>query len=282
MLEKLSTLFDHLHIDQWRDGLEILFLATIFYKISVWLYQERTRNLLIFFYLYYASIITCKVVDLPILSFLLFAGAPIVAMLAITFHQETLQRNFVMYRKRILLSEQNQYDWLELMMRNALHALNSGQDWHILIEHTHDLSSLLATCHVLEAQASESLFSIITTSSLYKPNELIWIKSKGSVHAINTRIIKTQDLLWYDQAIQNFPEWKQHALAITLKTDAIICKALPEWRAFDVIIAGKVFEQISAQQVLKLLSKHLNYTYAQGDMIYEKRSHPTSYHKNTP
>ena len=263
-----------LGISDWRDCVEIALLSTAFYALCTWLSRDVTRPLLGIVYGYCCLTIVCRTLDLVTLTSLLLASAPIIAALAILFHQDTLQRRIIMYRSRINASPKETTDWLELIIRSGLIALNQGKEFFIIIEHHHELTSVLQTELLLKTTISDSLLSVVTSSSLYSSSSALWIKSNGYLQGINVQWNITEHQMWHDEHVKELPLWKQDALLMTLKTDAIICKALPESRAFDIVIAGKIFERISATQALMLMKKHLNYhpTTPEGGITYETSS----------
>jgi len=255
----------------WRDGVEIAILSIGFYQLSLWLKQDQTKPLLSLFYGYCLLGIACKLLGLTTLLALVLYSGPIWAIFALLVHHDSLQRRLIMYRSRSNYTKATSSDWLEVIMRSGLIALNQKKEWGIIIEHHHELEAALIAPYIIKAPLQESLLTVIASSSCYQATAYLWIKNNGILHACNAQWNLVDAGQWHDQPVKDLAVWKQDALLMTLKTDAIVCRALPEARAFDIIIAGKIFEQISATQALTLMKKHLHYQphAAQGGPVYE-------------
>ncbi len=79
----------------WRDCLEIIFFASLFYYLTLWLKKDKTKNLLPYFYGYCLITFCAYMLELTTVTSLLFLFTPAAVMLFILMHQDTLQRNIV-------------------------------------------------------------------------------------------------------------------------------------------------------------------------------------------
>jgi hypothetical protein len=278
----MFTFLHSLNITDWRDIVEITTFTLVIYAISAWLKKDRTRPLLSFFYGYCCALMICYALSLTVLLTILIAGAPILAMLTIIGHQEALQRRFVLHRKPHAAATTSQ-DWLETLIRFGLIAINQGKEWFLIIEHQHELDSVIKSTHIINAPITEEILSVIATSSRYQSGSLIWIKNSGIIHGFNAHWNLESHKEWHSPEIKDLPLWKQDALLMTLNTDAIVCKVIPDRRTFEVVIAGKIFDHISATQALALMRKHGNYQPSrfQEGIVYET-SHSSSASQRTP
>ena len=86
---------------------------------------------------------------------------------------------------------------------------------------------------------------------------MIWINQQGKLVSINSTWRTNLDEAWISKEAENMHIWKQQALYITAKTDALIFKVNPLTRSFDLVNEGKIIEGINAEQISSFLKNNL-------------------------
>ena len=240
----------------YRDILEILFFASAIYYIQLWLKRDTQRNLILGFYIYCALFFASYYADLPVLRFFLFVFAPAIAMLFIILHQETLQKNFISLTKpaRVDLETSN---WIDELVMCCLTALNKHKDAIIVLERHDPLKSLIHSPYFIYAELKKDVFDILLEKQLPGNQHMIWINQQGKIVSINSSWKSQIDDEWVTQEAEHLHAWKQQALYITSKTDALVLKINPLSRSFDVIINGNIIENMKAETVTVYLKKRL-------------------------
>ncbi len=234
----------------WRDILEIIFFSTLFYYVALWLRKDKQKNLLWYFYGYCTCTCLAYYLQLPVLRTFFLLCSPVVMMLFIILHQETLQRNFVALRN-ITPPPLAKTDWLETLLRSCLVALNNNTPITCVIEQTDALTEFLHTPFFINAPVNDELLNTLITSKAYIQDTLIWVNAHGTIIGLNAR--------WnISSTKKSLSTWHDNALIYTAKTDAIILHADPISRTFTVTIDGIHNENITAHHVHSFLQKYIN------------------------
>lgn len=260
----------------WPDILEILFFSTIMYYFSLWLKKDRQKNLLLYFYSYCAIVLTTHHLHLTTVSSFLFITSPITIMLFILFHQELLQRNFVMLRN-IKTSHPEQGDWLETLLRTTLVAVNNNKEIQCIIEHHDSLATIVTTPLVLYADLQKNLLDMLLESDAFDQHKMVLVNSHGRLLGINASWNAQLHESWIADDVKSKEKWQQDALFFTAKTDAIIFKITPANRSFDIVAQGKIFNNVSAPLALKTMQKYLQATAPKGEINHGNQSKKSSY-----
>jgi DNA integrity scanning protein DisA with diadenylate cyclase activity len=250
--EILSSLGQAFTTFEWRDSLEILILSSFVYYFLRWLKKDTQKNLTVTFYAYCALFATSYYAELPLLFSLLSSTVPLALTLFIILHQETLQRNFVMF-KRPLAKEAQKASWIDELMRGCLTALNNNKELIILIERNDSLKNLLYAPCLFYADLKKDIFDIMAEK--HTPEYMMWVTHDGKFVAINASWRINLHEEWVSKEAAALHKWKQDSIFISSKTDAIIFKVKPLTRTFDLITQGKVFEDLSSEQLLALIQK---------------------------
>lgn len=240
----------------YRDILEILFFASAIYYIQLWLKRDTQRNLILGFYTYCALFFASYYADLPVLRFVLFVFAPAIAMLFIILHQETLQKNFISLTKPVRIDLETT-NWIDELVMCCLTALNKHKDAILVLERNDSLKSLIQAPYFIYAELKKDVFDILLEKQLPGNRNMIWINQQGKIVSINSAWKTQIDEEWVAQDAEHLHVWKQQALYITGKTDALVLKINPLSRSFDVIINGDIIENMKAETVTVYLKKRL-------------------------
>jgi len=240
-----------------KDLVEILFFTIVLYRFSLWLKKDLQKNLVPYLYAYTSAMILAYYVPLPTVNYFLLIGAPVALILLITIHQEMLQKNFIAL-KNYIPAKIDHTDWLETLIRSSLIAINNNQSIRCVIEGTDNLQQFITTPLTLHADIKQELLDIIFSSPTYTENTLIWLNAHGTIKGINAHWHVNYDDDWLSHDMQKLEQWKQDAIFFTHKTDALIFNITPTTRTFELIVRGKVFENVSAPHIMYLIKKYLN------------------------
>ncbi len=235
----------------YRDIVEILFFAAAIYYIQLWLKKDKTRNLILWFYMYCALFCASYYADLPVLRFVLFVFAPALAMVFIILHQETLQKNFITLSNPAVPLDDKGH-WINELIMCSLTALNRHKDIILVLERNDHLKSIIHAPYFIYAELKRDVFDILLEKQMTGHEYMIWINQHGKIVSINSSWKTQLDEEWLSQETQKMHLWKQQALHITSKTDAMVLKINPLSRSFDVINQGKIIEQGTHQELLEI------------------------------
>lgn len=253
-----TTLVSYCSIDTilmyWRDILEIGLFYAAFYYAACWLKKDTQKNLIGYFYAYCIIIVGAYTLDLPTLTYCLFISSPIVIMLFILMHHDTLQRNFIAI-KNITVTPQPSRDWLTLILRGALKTLNANTAALILIEHTDSLASYLTSDYVLDAPVTHGMIELICDEQLLNPQTMAWITSAGTVHAVHA----TWKNPWTTTNYSQSAAWIENALAHTTHTDALVLFLNPTNHTCSLVLKGIIHEHLSLEHAALLIRSHIKY-----------------------
>lgn len=240
------------------DSIEIIFFSIGIYYFSLWLKQDRQKNLLFSFYGYCSIVFSCYYLNLPTLTLFLFITAPIAIMLFILFHQELLQKNFIALAAINALKPEEENDWLETVIRGCLIAINNNKTIYGVIENKDSLASML-TCHMpLYADIQKNVLAMTLESSSYDQEKMLWITAQGKLLGINTQWNNSPSDIIASNNVAMLALWQQEALFFTHKTDAIIFSINPSSRSFTLIAQGKIVNQVSAAHALTTIRKFIS------------------------
>lgn len=241
----------------YKDFIEILFFASVVYPILLWLRKDEQKNLLTIFYGYCFLFFTAHYADLPVIRFALFLTAPLIAIIFIIMHQETLQKNFVMLAKATARTDSPDH-WIDELMKCCLMALNRHKEIVLVIERNDQLKSLIHAPYFIYAELKKDVFDILLEKHIPGNDYMIWINQQGKLVAINCTWRTHLDEAWISKDAQNMHLWKQHALFITSRTDALMFKVNPLTRSFDLVLTGKLSEALNAEQAASFIKKNFS------------------------
>lgn len=267
----LATLFTY------KDCIEIALCAIGVYYFSLWLKQDRQKNLLFSFYGYCAVIFGCYYAGLPTITSLLFITSPLAIMLFILFHQDLLQKNFIALAAINATSAEHEGDWLETVIRACLVAINNNKTIYGVIEHRDSLSSMLTTSVPLYTDVQKNVLTMALESSSYDQEKMLWLTAQGKLLGINAYWnVSPSDIIMENNTAM-LAIWQQEALFFTHKTDAIVFSINSTSRTFTLIAQGKIVERIHAQHACTIIKKFLSDSqYPKGGTTHEIQ------HKKTP
>lgn len=234
----------------WRDAVEILFFATTLYYSALWLKQDRQQPLLGYVYGYLALALGSYFFGLFTISYALFAIAPAAIMVFVLVHQKTLQRNYVTLRNLTPRKQTQQNNWVELVVRSCLVAMNNEKPVTCVIEQRDNLHQFIWAPFILSSFVQPGLLELLLQTPSYDPNTFLWLNHTGSLQAMACR--------WQqfgDTAQQT--NWQEDALLYTAKTDAVVMHADPVTHTFSIIADDKCIDQLSAPQAVRIITSYV-------------------------
>lgn len=267
----------------WRDILEISFFSSLFYYFSLWLSTDIKKNLVFMFYGYWAITFAAYFLQLTSIAHFLYMYAPVACLLFIIVHQEFLQRNFITLKNIIPATQQSPSDWITLLMRICLQTINKNKEIIILIEQKDSLQTLLTVPFSLETQLDETFLALLIDSPSYDQTKFIWLTNQGQLIGINATWKRNIHQEWFDKQVQRSEPWKQDALAITHKTDALFLGIDPLSRTFTLINQGKLIDQLQGVTTVRLIKKILASSSDKKELFYdviEKNSNKQAHTEN--
>ncbi len=247
----------YFHIYGWRDILEIVFFSGVLYGFSLWLKADQQKSLLLYFYSYCTLLTGCYVLSLNTAGTALLAFSPVVLVTFIVLHQETLQKNFISFLS-LTPQKSSPQEWIELLVRGCLVSAGNHKAVLCVIEKKDSLATILSSSYPFDTFLTEGLLQLISSSTIFHQEELLWLNDNGKLLGINARWKKTSIESWLTEEVKEQPMWLQDALFFTTKTDALFFRVEPTNRTFTLIAQGKIVEQASAHNALKTIKKYLD------------------------
>lgn len=252
-----------------RDIVEIIFYSVVLYGFCRWLKADKTKNILVYFLAYCTLTLVAWVVQLPTLTPLLFAYAPVALLLFIVLHEKTLQRNLVTLCT-ITPTKIQPEDWLDTLLSSSLAVINTNKSITVIIEHQESLEHFLDAPFFINADIGKGILDILLSSTSYDEQKMVWIDTNGRVRGINVSWINHHEKMQLRPA---HALYKENALFYTLQTDAIVFNAHHLSRNFTLIINGQETAHLSAHQVQTMIKKQLS--------IKTSKKHKGAYRENT-
>lgn len=240
----------------WRDIIEIAFFTVTSYYIVRWLNKDTQKNLARYFYLYCALALGSYYAYLHVISLVLFFSAPIVAVLFLIVHQQTLQKNFIVGKTLTPKSDASD-KWLEEVIQASLRGVNKNKTILCVIERADALNVFFTARCTFNAPVTRELLNLLMNTTPDDEMTTIWVSHTGLLIAINPHWHAGYDEIWASQQMNPLHRYKQDALLISQKSDAIITVISPETRLFDVLVGGKGFDNISAGYAFSLIKQHI-------------------------
>lgn len=251
-----DALQDILSFHSYSDYIEILILTSVIYFFQKWLSLDTQKNLLLLFHCYCFFLISIYYYSLPTISLISFYSIPLVFLFFIIIHQNTLQKNFITLQKIADKPSSLTINWIQELVQLALQSLNLKRDIIFVIEGKESLTNLISCSSAFYADFKKDIIEILLDKHIVSPHTFVWLTYNGKCVSINNTWNYEIEKEFINQNSTLNTHWKLYGGHISLKTDALIFKINSLSRNFDVILKGKIVEQISAEQLLKILIKY--------------------------
>lgn len=250
---------NYLQIYSTSDCIEILFFIFVMFKIAVWLNKDHTKPLLLYFYSYFATLFSAYYFQLPTVYHLMLVTAPIYFILLIVHHQKNLQKNFILTKNKALSPTKTSHkEWLETLVRSCLIASHHRKNITCVIEQLDSLDTLIDKPFVIDIPIQKKIIDMLLESVSYDDNKLITIDRNGTIMSINAlwSDLIANELIFSHIHERQLP--KEYAKVATAKTDAILLHINSEHQHHFIAHQGKIIENITIDQALKLIKKLLH------------------------
>lgn len=270
---------DYLQIYSLKDILEVSFFIFCIYKISTWLNKDHTKPLLLYFYGYFATLFSAYFFNLSTMYQVTLASAPIFFTLLIVHHQKNFQKNFILSQQKPINPGQIPHkQWLEILVRSCLVASHHKKNITCIIERNDDISPLLEKPFTIDIAIQKQIIDMLLESAAYNDHKLIWVTQHGHLMSINASWsdLVINELIFNQISPQQLPQ--EYAKVVTTKTDAMILHINTEQTFNFVAHQGKIVENLTIDQELKLIKKILH-TKPADDITVKGTSHVEN--KNT-
>ena len=249
---------NYLQIYSSIDAIEIIFLIVTIFKISSWLNKDYTKPLLLYFYSYFGLVFSSYFFQLQTIYYLMIASAPIYFVLLSVHHQKNLQKNFVISKSKPLTPARALHkEWLEVLVRSCLVASHHKKNVTCIIEQFDALETLIEKPFTLDIPIQKHILDILLESSSYNDTKLIQVDRQGTIMSINASWsdLVINELVFHQMSERQLP--KEYAKIVTSKTDAILVHINSELQHNFVAHQGKIIENMSIDQALKLIKNLL-------------------------
>lgn len=251
-------LADYLSIYSWQDGAEILFFAAIIYSISTWLKEDHNHKLLPAFYGYIGLFYSAYFFELPTAQNVLLYAAPIVATLAIIYHQKQLQKNFILARKQPIEPKKVAApNWIETCIRSSLIVAHQKKSVTGIIERRDNIEHMIDHPFYLNIHMQKDILNLLLLNDSYQPKKPMLIQKNGNIISVNCSWSDdlTNDALF---STGSEPEWQRYGSLITAKTDAIVFHVDSEPSKSGLCYQGETITKMTSDQILQFIKQAMH------------------------
>ena len=219
----------------WQDVVEILFFATIIYFIIRWLAEDKTKNLIYYFYGICVLFVASYLLNLQTIETFLWSFLPVIMLFFIVMHQKTLQANFISLAKVTNFSSPTETWYTEVL--RACKNIQSKKPLAFIIEKKQSLSGVVIPTYTMQAPIQNALIPWLL-SCTKEPICYFWIDHMGYIKGIGTQ-----------------GEYLDKLFSILEHTDAVILYSVENNLSF--YLAEKKYEQLSTAHALQFLENQL-------------------------
>ncbi len=246
---------------------EIIACIAGYYYINSWLFHRDNKILLFYWYGYHTLGIGAYLTDLPVISFLTIYCFPLILVMVIIFHEQRLQKMYVVAQHLNSLSSTTiKSHWIEELMKFALIRLNEQKEFAVIIEQDHALASIITAQELIHADLKKNTLELLYDSFTLPKEHFLWISHSGKIISLSAR-------------------WKNisflESIHVTTATDCLLLRACPTTRRFTVMHGNKILEDLSAHHALNILNELHFSTVKKREDNNVTQTHLTSYNNPT-
>ena len=271
----MHAFLQSLYIYNWQDVLEISIFSFGFYLFSIWLIQDKQKQLLPYLYVSSIAMLTCTYFNLATLTTFCLLYWPGLLMLFVLAHQRTLQKNFVCLQN-IRPAKTPKEDWIETIIRTSFVAASKKKEVIFIIENNDSLQEHVQCSIKLNTQIQGQLLEILLDSSAFQSANGVWVNAHGELLGINA----TWQALTLPKGTENSKElWHDQALALSSLSDVLICKLSHETRMFDIIGQGTLVADAPTETAIQVIKQYTKQHYKP---LSKRKEYHESDHKKSP
>lgn len=257
MVHVLATVIrDTLHIYTWQDIVEISILWYVTERFITWLRYDTTYRPLTTFYAYTLLTGITYYAQLYVASSLLLWSSPLVVMILIMTHHQTLQ-NHPLGAKTIKPPYAEHYVWVDELIRASLYGVAKQKEVPYIIEKDDTLHKMLIPAYLLNAQMHSELIKMVIDTKQDAENTFVWITKTGTIKALKAESNPEADKHQKNTSDDGLRTWQKKALRVTQETDAFVLALSPHTRLFSCIVQGKIVEGLTALHTSALIKRYL-------------------------
>ena len=248
-LLKFKILLQDLLIFSYLDFLEILIFSFGIYKFAAWLKHDKQKKLTPVFFSFCFLIIISNYLKLNNLNNFLLTSWPVILVLFILVHQNTLQKNFIALKNIIPAKKPENHNWITNLISASLTSKISNLTHKkilYIIEGEDNLDDFLESDFVINAEINRSLLEALLRSPVFNNHKIIWLSQLGKLLAINS--------YWNTKITSNTLE---NCLLLSQKTDLIFLEIDQKEHTFNIISQGKLSKNLPTNDAIKLLTQYV-------------------------
>ena len=239
----ISTATTWLSLITLADALEITFFVAAFRTVSLMVYKQKNKQLLLGWYAYTGTFLVAYVVSFHAIMALTVVLLPAALALGIILHEKRFQQALVSYdRIDAVQAIGASGNWVDELMSFLLQRINQCYDVQVLLEQRNLLSTCLVTDNRIDARCSRKTLELLHGPVFHK-DDILWITTQPLIISAAAR---------WRQSSAGFIE---HAAHVSMTLDCIGIRACSTTRRFTVIVQGKIIENLSAHHTLNLLQE---------------------------
>lgn len=250
-LTNIQSYLRDLLIFNYTDLMEILLISMAIYYFARWLQYDRQKNLAPVFFATCMAITTVNYLNLTNLSNLVLNCWPLILMLFVLVHQQTLQKNFVALKKIIPAKILIPNNWVENLIAVCMTSPQKNQKLICIIEGVDSLSSFLSSECTINCAISKPLLETILNSPLYDNHKILWLAQDGTLIAINT----SWNLNFTHANLTN--STFDNCLLLSQQTDLILLEVDQKLHQFSLIAQGQLTKNLHTNDIIKVLQQYL-------------------------
>lgn len=254
MIENLYL--NSLSIYKITDFIEIIFFSSFIYFISLWLKHDTQKNILAIFYTLISACIVANFCNMITISNFIILFTPGFLMILFLIHQNTLQKNFIALKK-ISPATKNENSWLDDFFRSCLNSMANNKQVTVIIESTESIQEFIKSEFNINAPINQDLTNILINSSSFDQNKMIYISSNGTLNSINCLWNMQNNDLLFTTNNSTLNEWQQDSIIFSSKINCLIFKTYPAKRTLDIVLQGKLIENITPQNALNIITQYI-------------------------
>jgi hypothetical protein len=146
------------------------------------------------------------------------------------------------------------HDWLQLLLRSCLKALNNNTPLTIMLEHTDSAQQYVTSEYICDAHITEGFFSLLFDHHVYDPQKMLWITHNGIIRGINS----SWKARWHTD-VHDVQSWKENAIVYTTKSDMLLLYLDTSTHTCSIALNGTIHELLTIEHAGIIIKKHMRY-----------------------
>lgn len=250
-LTNLQLYLRDLLIFSYTDLIEILLISLAVYYFARWLQYDRQKNLAPMFFATCMAITSANYWGLTNLSNLVLSCWPLILMLFILVHQQTLQKNFIAFKKIIPAKILIPNNWVESLIAACMTSPQKNQKLICILEGIDNLSDFLTSEFMINSVVSKPLLETVLNSQSCDNQKIIWLTQDGNLTAINA----SWNLNFTHANLTN--STFDNCLLLSQQIDLIYLEVDQKLHQFSLIAQGQLIKNLHTNDIIKVLQQYI-------------------------